>query len=623
MKAQFPTKSVSVLLALTTLIVVAPLQAQPADGGSEYALAGRVTASATPLAQARVYAYQMSDLSLRQVDTDPVGGFLFTELPAGLFRIIAIKAGFVPAIVLLQRQTAGAAQYLEVDLAPQTAAASTGERDFWKLRSKLPQDVLRDLETMELEAESGGQMTRGFQLAETTVSAMSGANQQFGDSGQMTTGVLGVSGSFGEAEFALAGDYATARSRQSARPDHTNDVSLRVTDPAAGSVRISSSDNQLHRSGTTSPIGLERYQVAWAQDFGRRGSSEMRAELVDESNFFSSGRIQPMGLPGGSRSWKLEGLYSGNVARSSLNAGFRYRQLEGAGTDPTTLIPAQRVDLYGNGQTSVRPRVLVQYGLYSTLRDGSLSLAPQGGVVVDLGSDWQASTMASRKVHADDPLTFDFMPVQYSATANTCGGEEACYQVAVSRDFDDDTEFSVGASHREFDETLRLYFNEDFFDHLESLYLVEGDTLPEVQLSMTRRIAPQIVTRLQSSAAAGGGGTFYAANRRSYENNVRYLVTSLDTRFERTDTGVFVAFHHLEQQLDLIGRSRRRTVEDHSALETQRLQLMLTQDVNGLNLASLALRLNMEVSRGNTSAKGLLDDEELNKRVMGGVAVTF
>ena len=120
-----------VLLLLTPAIVVGgPNEAELAP----YALTGKVTTSATPLAQARVYAYQVSDLTLRRVDTDGIGSFLFSELPAGLYKIIAFKSGFVPAVVLLQRHSAEAVQYLEVDLAPQDQVSAEGGSDFWSLR---------------------------------------------------------------------------------------------------------------------------------------------------------------------------------------------------------------------------------------------------------------------------------------------------------------------------------------------------------------------------------------------------------------------------------------------------------------------------------------------------------
>ncbi len=616
----------------TVLVGVLLASLLPATAIAEapsYALAGRVKTDAVPLAGARVYAYQISELSLQRVDTDTVGAFLFDELPAGLYKIIAVKTGFVPAVVLLERYSADTRQYLEVDLAPTSAVSDASEGDFWSLRRQIPADVLRDLETLEPAADGESELipehdgSETFELARTEFRAMSGTDDRFGGPGQMNRGQLSLSGSVGLAEFDLTGDYWTANvARQDA--SHSTEIALEVASPAGGSVRLLTSDNKI---GGESDIDLERYQLSWSRDLGP-GSSEVRAEVIEERNFFTAGSIHPMGVPTASRSWNVEGRY-GDITTGSatLEAGFRYRQVEDENdAQVASLLPSQRIDLFGLGRMEIHPQVYVQYGLYSTLRDGSLSLSPQGGVVVELGSNWRASTLASHKVHRDDTESFDFAPLQHSVTNSGCQGESHCYRFELEREFDEQSALAIGAMHRRFDETLRLYFSDDFFSHLESLYLVEGDTLPEVQVAMSRRLSPRILARLESSLAAGGGGVFYATDESSYENNVRYLVTSLDTQFERTDTGVFLAFHHLEQQFEPTESLARYPSADQpiTDIEMQRLQLMLTQDLRALNLATLAFRLNMEVSRGaGLIDQGSLDDEELYKRVMGGVAVTF
>jgi hypothetical protein len=60
-------------------------------------------------------------------------------------------------------------------------------------------------------------------------------------------------------------------------------------------------------------------------------------------------------------------------------------------------------------------------------------------------------------------------------------------------------------------------------------------------------------------------------------------------------------------------------------MELQRLQLMLTQDLNILLdlAADWAVKLNMEVSRGNPVSGSDIDDEELRRRILGGFAVRF
>jgi hypothetical protein len=149
---------------------------------------------------------------------------------------------------------------------------------------------------------------------------------------------------------------------------------------------------------------------------------------------------------------------------------------------------------------------------------------------------------------------------------------------------------------------------------------VPGDEVPELRLSVTRRLAPKVVSTFEGSLGSGGGGTFFASAGQTYENRVQYLTTSVDTRFQSTATGVFVAFHRLAQELSPFGGGTGPA----SAVQLERLQLMLSQDLNILfDLAGTwAVQLNMELSRTSSplQANG---DSEIHKRFLGGIAVKF
>src|SRR6476661_9910294 len=110
-------KSLPLILALTLLGQSGSLQAEARRPG----VGGRVLGESNPLSSAHIYAYQIADLSLRKVMTDGQGKFLFQDLPAGLYKIIAHKAGFTPAVIMLTRTTAQAYQSLEVQLTQQQA----------------------------------------------------------------------------------------------------------------------------------------------------------------------------------------------------------------------------------------------------------------------------------------------------------------------------------------------------------------------------------------------------------------------------------------------------------------------------------------------------------------------
>jgi hypothetical protein len=143
------------------------------------ALAGRITSpteSAT-IGAARVYAYQVADTSLRRVTTDEDGRFRFESLPAGVYKIIAHKIGFLPVIVMLTRASAEAHQFLEMQLRAAPAGSGGGAADFWALREQVPPDVLRDLETPAVVALTADDPPTTSSAFHTEVEAMTGVEQ--------------------------------------------------------------------------------------------------------------------------------------------------------------------------------------------------------------------------------------------------------------------------------------------------------------------------------------------------------------------------------------------------------------------------------------------------------------
>jgi hypothetical protein len=630
-------------LLLITFLALTPAVTGADDLGEPLAglLAGKVTSSSTPLPSSQVYAYQLADLSLRKVVTDREGNFLFDRLPAGLYKIIAYKSGFVPGIALLTRATDQARQYLDLELLEQKAAAARAGGGFWSVREKIPADVLRDIAMLEADDEPQGQRAKAIQFY-TEMNALAGMEQDpaFG-SAQVTGGQVGVRGEIRDVSIGVTGNFVQLQSSLGTEINgnlptgKTQAVSVNLQNPITGGVEVSSINNSMvtyPQQGNESVVDFQRHRVSWSQPLGEKGRSDFSAQYTDEHNFYSRALIEPIGVPQASRSLDLAGSYTTSPSqKSTMRAGFRYRERTGRFDRPARLpdqmlLPTERVDVFGSAGLQVKPKVLVEVGLFSTMRDGSLSLAPSGGVVLQLASSWRAFTSASVKAHEQE-VSFrrqDFTPV-FFGESNACDqADEYCYQVLLAHTGDDEAEnLSIGAIHRQFADTLRLYFSEDFFNHLESLYLVRGDSLPELQFAMTRRLGPAILTRISSNVASGGGGVLRTVDKKSYENQVRFLVTSVDTQFLQTSTGVFVAFHHLAQELQPMGRRAGRSSTDQ--LEIDRLQLMLTQDLGILErvASDLAILLNMEVSRGSTPDGSPYADEELRKRVMGGVAVKF
>jgi hypothetical protein len=622
------------LLAIGLMLPVAQARGE-ADAGL---LSGIVRSEeASPIDSAHVYTYSLADFKLRKSLTDVAGQFRFVSLPAGLYHIVAYKSGFLPAIVALTRPAADRTQVLDLHLVREDVGDTRAAEDYWGLRSRIPPDVLREIETLRvLEAAlPGSRLELPAARFSTGVEASAGVDDivSLGDS-HLAGGRVDFRSQLERMDIVVQGDFwrlepLSGTAAAGGAWGSTNQVSLDLKSEHDARFNLNAASNRLttRHDGRDMPVDFDHLSLSYSQPLGEDGQSAFAAQVIDESNFYRRGLVDPASIPQASTTWEVEGTYALEIGeRSLIETGLRYRERQSqqvAGTGGLLDQPVERVDLFGRGGYRMQPAMLIEYGVYSVLRDGALALAPQGGLVLQVNPEWQFAARASGRVEGEtDPFLFaDFLPVLHQGPGAACDrGEKSCYQLQLSRSTGDQGEdgFSVGAVHREFGETLRLYFSSDFFDQQESIYLVPGDRLPELQVALTRRLSPNILTRLAGSLASGGGGTYYATDRDAYQNDVRYLITSIDTRFQSTSTGVFLAFHQLEQQLTPLERGGSPVLPHLS----ERLQLRVSQDLNVLlDLpADWALHLNMELSRG-TQAESQEDD--LRRRILGGFAVKF
>ncbi len=606
-----------------------------------------------PISQAQIYVQDVEREGFHKVQTNTLGRYAFPSLPAGLFRIIVFKHGFVPKVQMLLRESAGDRQVLRIELAEESGDIRDKE-SYWEVRAQIPADVLRDIQTLgsagrsapptTLAVRGGGDGTlqaivpgaNGFQ---TRMKADSGYEQLGADRGnaKWNKAELGFQGELGQMAIGVNGHFQQLRSSDDAdagaTSGQTHSIAVHLSSPQSSSVSLHSSGGEMQHGYTgadMAPVDVEHHRLSWSGRAGDKGRTRLSAKYMAENNYYRLGWLDPEGTPDASRTLDVEGTYSRSLGpNTSITTGLQFRQRDGNTLSFANLSDRERalleetVGLYGVADTAIRPWVVVEYGLFSQYRDGELSLMPHGGMVLQLGEQWNARTTVAQRFgggkendERDLPRAFNSAFYRDGASCRSAG--EACYEVLFTREGKRDEHLNVGAVHREYAETLRLYFNDEFFNRLESIFLVEGDKLQELQLQVARRLSPKILATLRSNLAEGGGGIFYATDNNAYENQVRYLVTSLDTHFQQTDTGIFVAFHHLEQALKHVQS------QESGELEMQRLQLMLTQDLRVLAdmAANWKLRVNMEVARGATPYS-LTTDNEFYKKLTGGLSISF
>ncbi len=619
--------------------IAMPLAAAPGDA----TVTGRVVTAAEPIAEATVYAYQLVEKSLRKVLTDDEGKFRFAALPAGLYKIVAHKAGYAPAVTLVTNGGEGSGRFVEVELEP--VAGRTGGLDYWSVRSEIPADVLRELEiplAPLLTAVAAAPI--GSQPFVTHMSAVTGVERVAPQAtSQMAAGRVGLDGRIGALRLQLQGDFQTIgpsggmELAQFGAEGRASALRFNLEGPKQGRFDLATVNQSLVTmvDGESFPTDFSQVQVRYRREVGDSSSTGFLAQYVSESGAYSKGWVDPVTIPLASRAVRIEGTYARELGDSGrLVTGVRYRERladyagERAFSSLGDSAMERSFDAYGTGNWDLNSVFVIQYGLFTTLRDGRVSLTPRGGLVVRFAPEWQATVLAAQRVatDGDDYLPSEFTPTLLDQTLACENSEHSCYQAQLLWGDESANQLALGASYREYDRTVRLFFSDEFFARSEGLFLVPGDRLPEVHATVRRRLGPSVVTRLSTSYAAGGGGAFLAQNRRVYENEVAYLTTSLDTTFERSATGIFLAFHRIEQNLEPMRTAEVLPTALPASVSLERLELMLSQDLAPLfDLASdWAFRLGMELSRGASLFQADPDERDvLRHRLLTGFAVRF
>ncbi|HSM51425.1 MAG TPA: carboxypeptidase-like regulatory domain-containing protein [Thermoanaerobaculia bacterium] len=625
----------ALLLALAGLGTGARADVHPGRG----TVSGQVLEGGIPLPAVQVYAYQLVDRTLRLATTGGGGEFLFDSLPAGLYKLVAFKRGFSPAVVLLTRASRDAAQWVELQLSPaaEEGAAGPGE-DFWSVREEVPPDVLRELGTGAAETRIASlepEPTRvGFAAS---MSAETGTSDlPDGGAAAMTGGEVRLEGHLKGLLLRLDGDYRQLAPGSLAggiteQGGETTSLAVHLAHGDRGELDLRSHVNRLSTlvDGELMPVDFLQYGVRWRGAMGAGGESAISAWYTEESGLHSKGALVPASIPTSSRSLRFEGTYERAITRDAgLRAGLRFR--ERSGSYLGDLLPdreargsARQLEAFGGGDLQLGDRFALEYGIAGGLRGEGVAVTPRAGVGIDLGRSWRGEALVSHRFEVEDGGLWEqeFVPLMVVEEDACEMVGLSCYQLGVRRGGEDNL-VSVDFASRDFDRTVRLYFSRDFFDHFESLFLVPGDRVPELRVTLSRQFGGFLVARWESIAALGGGGTFLAGDQNAYRNGVSYLVTSLDTRFVGAGTGVVLAFHRLSQDLEPMGAGPQAGI---SSLDAERLQLTLVQDLNVFfDLAiEWAMRVNMELARGTTAHGDLHPGDGLRRRLTTGLSVRF
>jgi hypothetical protein len=141
------------LLAIVALVAVTvPVAASDSSRAATFLnVGGTVLAGGLPVNDALVIAFGLSTQYDERASTDPLGQFALAPLPLGVYRVIAVKRGFAPALAVVS--PARTEHRLSIRLRREAALTSAEKDDVWEIRRALPRDILREVEAILAEPD--------------------------------------------------------------------------------------------------------------------------------------------------------------------------------------------------------------------------------------------------------------------------------------------------------------------------------------------------------------------------------------------------------------------------------------------------------------------------------------
>src|SRR4051794_12353135 len=104
---------------------------------------GNVTSATRPVGNALVIALNLNNLDAIQTFSGSDGSFSLPQLPSGVYKIIAMKYGFAPAIETIVPTRKEHRIKLRLETEKQ---ARSNNQQMWEIRGSLPPDILREVD---------------------------------------------------------------------------------------------------------------------------------------------------------------------------------------------------------------------------------------------------------------------------------------------------------------------------------------------------------------------------------------------------------------------------------------------------------------------------------------------
>jgi hypothetical protein len=584
----------AIAIAAVVIIAAAPARSD-APRPSALQVLGTVTNAAHPVANALVIALNLQDLQSVQTYTTSDGTFSLPSLRNGIYKLIAVKQGFVPAVTTIVPTRTSHRVAMRLDT--EKKAKRGANQEIWELRGSLPPDVLRDLEAMLEPTELVAYEIPRFKGEMVSVTGV--ANEVTNPAYAQTA--LGVQTRLGDSwQVGLRGNLQRFE-------DPTDDVRFGDTlaESSVMSMELRSSRDQSYRLAST--------QSSWAYadspDAG--GQADVRAHNFEWRN--GPARVQV-------RYFQQDNLFRDTAAsnlievagavpvmqtrRSDLGVALRVKQetVRGAADIFRT------ADVSANGTMAVVPSVVVHYGLDSRIGMHGQEFAPRTGAEWKLTENTSIVGSAMVKVlDRESETAFLAVPSIVYWSEDGRALPRYTYTFGFVTGEDEANRFSAIATVSEVDQALRMIFADEHNQFWDGLEIEAGDVRRDVRLAYRKQFGNVMAIDLATTA-----GT--ASQRDAIQEREKvYITGDLQSTFNPTRTTLAVSYRDVQQP----------GAEAGADFHSERIHLRMAQSL--YLPVDIKLLLGLELARAENSPY-LLDTlaaEGRSRKYIGGLALNF
>lgn len=561
---------------------------------------GSVTTAARPVANAMVIALNLNSLDANQTFTAVDGSFSLPVLRTGVYKIIAVKYGFVPAstVIVPSSKQARVALRLKND----KHAGKDANREIWEIRGSLPPDILHEL---DMVMSTPVVMTAVDAPPEPRLRAqmmsMTGVAAQQSDAAfaQTTVGV----------QSRIRGDWQLGFHGDLRRIDNPTDEARFGTPVAEASgmqMELRSSDRDAYRVASTKswwrygnggPAAVMQADVRSHNFEWDHGDARLQVRYFEQENLFHSnpgsdlievaGRTTVLQTPRGGVDVSLR------VAQESMhnaaNATFRT-------ADVTTL-----------ASLDVVPALTLRYGMSSRLGLYGTEWAPRTGVKWKIGTDTALVVSAMYKVY--DQERQNMMPTVVAFSDESSLLPRYSYSFGVVSGDPKHDRLSAIATISAADSPLRVIFTDGMEQFWDGLYVDTGDVRRDLRLAYRKELGDNFLVDVTSSA-----GVATPPPTALVHGEKVYVTGDVESTYNPTGTTLAVSFRKLHQPQPAGGSGEYRS---------DRMNVRVAQS---LHLPfDLRLLMGMEVARTANSPFlfDTLNTDGASKKYIGGLAMNF